>query len=1076
MSAVALEERVEAARAPAALNLVDAEHPWLGLDSFSEETRQFFHGREEEVAELARRVRHKLLTILFGQSGLGKTSVLRAGIVPRLRQEGYCPVYVRVDYSRESPAPSEQIKRAIFRETDAIGKWTRPGAAVEGESLWEFLHHRDDLLQDERGKALVPLLIFDQFEEIFTIGQGDDFGRRRASEFIEDIADLVENRPPADLEQLLDSDESVADRFDFNRSDYRVLIALREDYLANLEAYRGSMPSVTQNRMRLARMTGAQALAAVMRPGGQLVNEEVAEAIVRFVAGGAELRNAEVEPSLLSLICRELNSARAAQGRTEISADLLAGSRETILQEFYERAFDDQSPGVRRFIEDEMLTESGFRESLAEERVLRAFAAAGASAVSLATLVNRRLLRIEERLDLRRVELTHDVLCKVVVESRDARHAAEAREEIERQLAAERASKAAAHKALVRARQIATGCGVLAIAAIGSAIWGFNSSDRAHRAEARAEVARGEAEKLVVYLLDDFYQELEPIGRVDIVADLAKRALAYYDGLPEDLRTAETVRNRALAQVRHAVVLTIQVKNEEAMKLLTEATQVLESQRSNGDTSDIAAIGHALGLTTRARLLHAQGKLDQALPLGEQAVRILEPLSRASGSNRAVRRAYAQMLMGLGFLRASKEGDEAAITAFGKAREAWRSVDGPALDDVTAAAGFVAATSAQMNPLANLARKDEARAIGKEAIDVASRVIELRPAHMGAIRSRGFIAAGLGRVELWDLRLAESLALSEAALRDFETLVRLDPRNASVWTPLARFSSWPAYALARLGRPDRAREALRDAVALENRARHIDSPYFAGAIAALARELAVAEADAGERARAEAALETLDRLSPKFLATLGPGSFQAEIEPLWSARTRVSIDLLRGDWASARDKARAILDKAKKRQASSSMERNNRNGLLAFVAHDLATALGELNAHGEAEQAAREGMTFAEALPWYTLEDYIDKFQSRLALAVSLARQNRLAEARDMVQPIVAFHRKLPDHARNDMKRQLQLAGALHAQGLAVPAEARAAFAEAMRILDALPPEVAKLRTVVRARERVREDMRLARS
>ena len=62
----------------------------------------------------------------------------------------------------------------------------------------------------------------------------------------------------------------------------------------------------------------------MLKPGGKLVNEEVAEAIVRFVAGGSELRNAEVEPSLLSLVCRELNNARVAQKRPEISADVLA--------------------------------------------------------------------------------------------------------------------------------------------------------------------------------------------------------------------------------------------------------------------------------------------------------------------------------------------------------------------------------------------------------------------------------------------------------------------------------------------------------------------------------------------------------------------------------------------------------------------------------------------------------------------------------------------------------------------------------------------------------------------------------
>ncbi len=541
---------------------VDTENPWLGLASFTEETRQYFHGREDEVAELSRRVHRKLLTILFGQSGLGKTSILRAGIVPRLRPEGYCPVYVRIDYSRDSPTPAEQIKGAIFRATQAAGAWTQTGVAVSGESLWEFLHHRDDILRDGSGKTLIPLLIFDQFEEIFTLAQSDDFGRQRAAQFLEDLADLVENRAPRALEARMDEDEASVEQFDFARADYRILIALREDYLAHLESVKGIMPSITQNRMRLARMTGQQALAAVMKPGGKLVSEEVAAAIVRFTAGGSELANAEVEPSLLSLICRELNNARIAQGRTEISADVLAGSRDTILAEFYERALADQPAGVRQVIEDNLLTESGFRESLAEERVQKAFAAAGAPAGTVATLVNRRLLRIEERLDVRRVELTHDVLCSVVKASRDLRLEREARDEAERKLAAQRARERATRKALVRARQIAAVCAVLAVGAAGSAVFGYLSSKRAQEAEAQAqqtrlmaEQARGEAEKLVVYLLDDFYLELAPVGRLDIVGELAKRAVDYYDALPEPLRTAQTERNRALALVRYGSVL-----------------------------------------------------------------------------------------------------------------------------------------------------------------------------------------------------------------------------------------------------------------------------------------------------------------------------------------------------------------------------------------------------------------------------------------------------------------------------------------------------------------------------------------
>src|SRR6202041_1477375 len=160
------------------------------------------------------------------------------------------------------------------------------GVAVEGESLWEFLHHRDDVLRDESGSALIPLLIFDQFEEIFTLAQTDGFGRARAARFIADLADLVENRPPKEVEAKLDTDDSAAERFDFARSDYRVLISLREDYLAPLEGLKRDMPSVTQNRLRLAPMTGTQALTAVMRPGKGLVSEEVGGALGRYVRVG----------------------------------------------------------------------------------------------------------------------------------------------------------------------------------------------------------------------------------------------------------------------------------------------------------------------------------------------------------------------------------------------------------------------------------------------------------------------------------------------------------------------------------------------------------------------------------------------------------------------------------------------------------------------------------------------------------------------------------------------------------------------------------------------------------------------
>src|SRR6185437_3190425 len=198
---------------------------------------------------------------------------------------------------------------------------------------------------------------------------------------------------------------------------------------------------------------------------------------------------------------------------------------------------------VRRVIEDELLTASGFRENVAEESLLQHFAAAGAASDAVATLVNRRLLRIEERLDVRRVELTHDVLCSVVQSSRDQRKAREAQEAAEHALNDQRAREQAAQHALRRARAIASGCILLAIVALSAAIFGYVSARRAQRAELMAqhsrvvaEQARSHAEQLLGYLSDTFARELESFGRLEVLAQFTQREIDYFHSLPSELR------------------------------------------------------------------------------------------------------------------------------------------------------------------------------------------------------------------------------------------------------------------------------------------------------------------------------------------------------------------------------------------------------------------------------------------------------------------------------------------------------------------------------------------------------------
>jgi len=1069
---------------PAAQASVDAENPWFGLASFTEETLAYFHGREEEVAELARRLQRRLLTLLFGKSGLGKTSILRAGIVPRLRSIGHCPVYVRIDYSRESPSPAEQIKQAIFRASEASGQWTHVGVAVPGESLWEFLHHRGDVLRDAAGHPLTPLLIFDQFEEIFTLAQGDDFGRARAAEFVDELADLVENRPPKAVEARIDADDSVAEQFDFTRGDYRVLIALREDYLAHLEAFKAAMPSITQNRMRLAPMTGEQALDAVMKPGGNLVTQEVAEAIVRFIAGGSEIRNAEVEPSLLSLICRELNNARIAQGRSEISADLLAGSHDTILAEFYERALADQPPGVRHFIEDQLLTESGFRESLAEERIKKAFAAAGAAPDALARLVDRRLLRVEERLDVRRVELTHDVLCSVVRASRDLRREREARDEAERKLAEQHAREVATRKALVRARQVATICGVLALAAIASAFFGYESMKRAQRAEAQAqqtrvlaEQARGEAEKLVVYLLDDFYLELEPVGRLDIVASLAKRAVDYYAALPAELRTADTERNRALALVRYGAALRNQSRIAESKAALDDAVATLSKMRGEGDASEATAVGLGLGLSIQGRVAYSQNDRLRAAGLARRGVEVLEPFMTGGTPSTTVRRAYGLAATYLGFTQLQTEENDAAVAMLANARDAYRGIANLTLDDLPAATAYAEASAWQMSALQNLGRFDDVRNVGDDAFKVTRQVLERRPGDMSALRAEGLILGTLNSVEWNALHLRKAQAATEQGARDWEAIVRLDPTNQIAWNNLADARIGIMATRFFLGEIDDAR---REAQAAVDVASHVKEAAFIGSVLALASGyLARIDADTGDRKGAETALADNRRFIALAVRDLPPNAYGRH----WASEFlgyygypgtgpgygAFAVPLADGDYAAVRSLAHASAARLEKLQPPAGQAEAH-DAALERAYRFAAEAAYRMKDYAAAETDIRHALTLRERLPMRTLADRRDTGTQSVLAGLIAARLGRRDEARALIDPVLAMQRELASRPDNDDQVQrVEYAQALYASALAGSPHRAEELRQAAALVDGLSAQMRNLISIRRWRAWIAE-------
>jgi tetratricopeptide (TPR) repeat protein len=609
---------------------VDADNPWPGLVAYTEELQEFFYGREDEADELLRRAGGKNLTVLFGQSGLGKSSLLQAGLFPRLRREGYLPVAIRLDHSPSAPRLSMQVITAVTRAILEAGGRLEETDAEQAGTLWEHFHRRALVLRTSAGRPIRPVLVFDQFEELFAIGHAREDSRARALLFLTELADFVENRAPEALEQQLNERPEMVKQFAFDDRDLRSLISLREDYLPHLESLRRSMPSITENRMRLTRMDGGRALEAVAKPGGRLITSEIAELVVRFVAGGRrdddELDHLEVEPSLLALVCRELNNRRLATGLSQITSDLVAGNRERILQDFYEHCVADQPPAVRAFVEDELVTDSGLRENMALERAHKSIANRGASPAAIDDLVKRRLLHLEDRLDIQRVELTHDVLTSVVKKSRDDRQQREAALEVENKARADRAKARVQRR---RFRAVIAGMAVALAIVTAFGVWSYRLYQLSNERLLESQRQRLEAER-----------QRDRASRSEADASQARREAEVvkevFDGVSVPV-TEQKVRHLAGLSPVHEELVNIRSKSLELLSQKTPDDPAIEPKMALAQAL-LGTISSSVG-SFRA----AEGHLTKALERYNR-------LGAAHPENRDYRLGACRALLELGFL------------------------------------------------------------------------------------------------------------------------------------------------------------------------------------------------------------------------------------------------------------------------------------------------------------------------------------------------------------------------------------------------------------------------------------------
>lgn len=646
------------------------ENPWPGLAPFTERDAAFFFGREPEATELLRLVRRSAMTVVYGRSGLGKTSLLRAGVFPQLETVGLLPVWLRLNHAPQAAPLAEQVKEALAKALDeAAVDAPRPCPVAPGDArpqtLWEYFHQRQLEFWGLGNRLLTPVLVFDQFEELFTLGRRAE-SLARSRQFLHELEWLLEHRPPSGVRARMEVDPAAAREFDLSQRACKAIVTLREDFLADLESLRGSIPSLGENRYRLQPMSGDQGLEAVSRGGGPLVTTEVAREIVNFVsvarqqsrmlAPAPDAAMGGVEPALLSVFCTELNARRIEAGQDQITPKLLVGCQQEIIRGFYDRAFEGLDPRVRDFVEDRLLTSSGYRNRVAMEDAQEA---PGVNWTSLDTLVNRRILQHQAAGNVDWIEMSHDLLTEPALASRNQRKSRQQLEvererarqaeadrqraeteqkraeagwrqaEAERQRAEEERSRAEKHRNLA----LLALAGILLVSVGLVIIWVKLASARDAEANARLQM-----NVLLEFQVGGLQKSLRALGRLDLLERLQTNVLSQ---VLTNLTNPNLLRLRAQVLLDHGDLLLDRGKSLPALQTYTNSLQIRRGLLARDASNPDYLLGCAASLGKIAKVLSLRADFTNALAHAQEALAEAQRAPDVHGKRKVTSDAYA---------------------------------------------------------------------------------------------------------------------------------------------------------------------------------------------------------------------------------------------------------------------------------------------------------------------------------------------------------------------------------------------------------------------------------------------------
>jgi hypothetical protein len=374
------------------------ENPYVGPRPFESADARFFFGRDREIRDLVALIVSNPVVLLYAASGAGKSSLINAAVVGRLERAQECEVLpvARVRGLREQEVPSDGN---VF--VAAVVSHFSGGESTAG-SLRAYLREREHP-ETSDGFPAPRALVIDQFEELFT-AYPERWEDRPA--FFEDLGGAVRDDP------LL-----------------RVVLAIREDFLAQLDPYARLLPDGLRARYRLERLGPAAALRAAKEPAlaaGLPFAPGVAEQLVEDLQkvrldtehGPKEVVGEYVEPVQLQVACRSLWEA-LPEGAETITEEHRAafGNVDEVLGDFYDEAIAAAATAARmkehslreRFVHD-FITPMGTRGTVFWTREQTG----GIPAAAIEELDSRHLVRAELRAGARWYELTHDRLIEPI--------------------------------------------------------------------------------------------------------------------------------------------------------------------------------------------------------------------------------------------------------------------------------------------------------------------------------------------------------------------------------------------------------------------------------------------------------------------------------------------------------------------------------------------------------------------------------------------------------------------------------------------------------------------------------------